>query len=152
MSDDPKEENKPSIKSAFEEKRDADKGRPALFKPEEMDIYVNKVTNEAYIFHSKKVKKDIKRLEYDPTDHSVTVVKEDDMRLDLGVKLQWLVRPYFTRAREIGIIQTKDGETLDGFFVPLYHNKQDHGDKPRKREKRLEAHEETAEKTENPEE
>ena len=102
---------------------DTDGGRAKhLFLPEELDIYVNKVTLEAYIFHSKKVEYDtLERLEYDPSDYSVAVVKKDGTRMDLGVKIQWLVRPYFTKANEIHIVQTKDGESINGTVVPLVH-------------------------------
>lgn len=107
------------IKGAFTGGKTSSSG--TLFTPEEFDIYVNKITMEAYIFHAKPVKQDIERLEYDPKDHSVTVVKKDGTQMDLGAKIQWLVRPYFTKAREVGIVQTKDGEVQDGFLVPLVH-------------------------------
>ena len=98
----------------------------ALFTPDEMDIYVNKVTLEAYIFHGKKVDYEaIERLEYDPNDHSVDVVMKNGTRLDLGVKIQWLVRPYFTKAGEINIVQTKDGDSIEGTIVPLVHKARD---------------------------
>tara|TARA_B100002003_G_C14021453_1_gene492562 strand:- start:330 stop:704 length:375 start_codon:yes stop_codon:yes gene_type:complete len=107
------------IKSAFSPGKTTSSG--TLFAPEEFDIYVNKITMEAYIFHAIPVKQDISRLEYNPKDHSVTVVKKDGTQMDLGAKVQWLVRPYFTKAREVGIVQTKDGEILDGFMVPIIH-------------------------------
>jgi hypothetical protein len=95
---------------------------PSLFKPDEMDIYCNKITREVFIFHGKTVDYDkIDYLEYDADDNSVTVVMKDSKRLDLGVKIQWLVRPYFTKAPEIMIVQTKDGESINGTSVPLKH-------------------------------
>lgn len=94
----------------------------ALFLPDELDIYVNKVTLEAYIFHSKEIDySSIVRLEYNPKDHGVDVVKADGTRMDLGVRIQWLVRPYFTKAEEINIVQTKDGHSVNGKVVPLLH-------------------------------
>ena len=93
----------------------------ALFGPEECDIYVNKMTKECFIFHGKPVEQNIERLEYNPADHTVEVIKNDGTRMDLGVKIQWLIRPYFTKAPEIGIVQTKDGEMIDGFMVPIVH-------------------------------
>ena len=93
-----------------------------LFTPDELDIYVNKVTLEAYIFHSKLIDYDsISRLEYNPKDHSVDVVKTDGTRTDLGVRIQWLVRPYFIKAEEINIVQTKDGQSINGKVVPITH-------------------------------
>ncbi|HRQ59954.1 MAG TPA: hypothetical protein PLO23_00300 [Alphaproteobacteria bacterium] len=121
MSDDPSE-SKPSIKSAFHPGAGLE-GTPALFKPDEMDFYVNKLTLEAFIFHGKPVAQDIERLEYDPDDHTVTVVKKDGTLMDLGAKIMWLIRPYFTKAKEVAIVRTKDGETIDGFFVPMIHKR-----------------------------
>ena len=73
--------------------------KPALFKPEEMDIYCKKSTLECYIFHSQKVDYEkLDYLEYDPKTYTVDVVMKDGSRMDLGVKIQWLVRPYFTKA------------------------------------------------------
>lgn len=108
------------IKGAFSS--DDAAHRSALFSPEDMDIYVNKVTHEAYIFHAKDVNYDqIDHLEYDPKEKRVDVVMKDSTRKDLGVKIQWLVRPYFTKAKEISIVQTKDREPVDGTTVPLTH-------------------------------
>ena len=97
-------------------------GKPvgALFTEDELDIYVNKVTLEAYIFHGKKIDySELERLEYDPLDHGVDVIKKDGSVTDLGVKIQWLVRPYFIKAEQINIVQTKDGESIDGTVIPL---------------------------------
>ncbi|MCD8562684.1 MAG: hypothetical protein LRY54_01150, partial [Alphaproteobacteria bacterium] len=58
-----------------------------------------------------------------PDDHTVTVVKKDGTLMDLGVKIQWLIRPYFTRAQQVGIVRTRDGETVDGFYVPMIHKR-----------------------------
>lgn len=97
----------------------------ALFTPDEMDIYVNKVTLEAFIFHGKKIDYPIiDYLEYNPASHTVKVYKKDGTNIDLGVKIQWLVRPYFTKAEEVSIVQTKDGESIDGIVVPLVHKGQ----------------------------
>lgn len=110
-----------TIRSAFLSGKAAQAG--ALFKPDDFNIYVNKETLEAYIFHGPPIARDILQLEYDSVDHSVTVVKNDGTRLDLGAKIQWLVRPYFTKAREVGIVQTQNGEVVGGFVVPLVHKR-----------------------------
>lgn len=110
-------QSKPSMKEAFSPGQTQSSG--ALFDPKEFDIYVNKITKETYIFHIKPIQQDIARLEYDPDDHSVTVVKKDGTQMDLGAKLQWLVRPHFIKSKEVGIVQTKDGDAVDGFMVPL---------------------------------
>jgi hypothetical protein len=92
---------------------------PPFLKPGDFDIYVNKITGETYIFHGPDLPYDVDRLEYDPADHSVTVVTKNALELDLGVKIQWLIRPYFTKAKTIYIVKTKDGEAIDGIEVPL---------------------------------
>lgn len=95
---------------------------PTLFLPDELDIFVNKITLESYIFHGKEIDYEgIKHLEYDPADHSVDVVKKDGTRYDLGVKVQWLVRPYFTKSKEINIVRTENRKSVDGIVVPLIH-------------------------------
>lgn len=100
--------------------KQAPKAPAVMFRPDELDIFINKITLEAYIFHGKKVNYEvIKHLEYNPKDYSVTVVFKDESRLDLGVKIQWLIRPHFAKAENIFIVQTKDGETVDGTTVPL---------------------------------
>ncbi len=98
------------------------RGLPVLFKPEEVDIYCNKVTLDTYIFHGKKVDYEgIDYLEYDPKEYTVDVVLKNGARMDLGVRIQWLVRPYFSKAQEAQIVQTKDGQSIDGVMVPLKH-------------------------------
>lgn len=115
------EDNKSSIKKAWGP--GGPKGTlPVLFEPHEMDIYCNKITREVFIFHGKTIDYEaLDYLEYNPKDYSVDVVMKDGSRLDLGVKIQWLVRPYFTKAPEIMIVQTKDGESINGTNVPLKH-------------------------------
>lgn len=93
-----------------------------LFTKDELDIYVNKITQETFIFHGKDVDYSvIDRLEYNPINYAIYVVLKDGTRQDLGVKIQWLVRPYFSKAKEINIVQTKNGESINGVIVPLVH-------------------------------
>lgn len=99
-----------------------DRGLPVLFTEDEMDIYCEKLTRETYIFHGKDIDyKKLKYLEYDPDEHTVDVVLKDGSRLDLGVKIMWLVRPYFSRAEFVQIVRTKNGEAVDGTDLPLVH-------------------------------
>ncbi len=92
----------------------------ALFKPDELDIYANKLTYETYIFHGKVIDYEpIDHLEYNPDDYSVNVVLQNGSKQDLGVKIQWMMRPYFTKAQEISIVRTNDGQSVDGKTVPL---------------------------------
>ncbi len=128
------ENNDESDKSSLKKEFGSGQGSQAetlgvLFTPDEMDIYVNKVTLDAYIFHGKKIEYEIlDYLEYNPADHSVLVHKKDKTSIPLGVKIQWLVRPYFTKSKEVSIVQTKDGQSIDGTVVPLVHKGQKPGE------------------------
>lgn len=90
-----------------------------LFKPGDFDIYVNKVSGEVYIFHGPKLNYHVAYLEYDYAEHWVAVVLKDGTRLDLGARIQWLIRPHWERCETLYIVQTKDGEAIDGVEVPL---------------------------------
>ncbi len=90
-----------------------------FFTPNDFDIYVNKITGETYIFHGPDLPHSVERLEYDPEEYRVNVVTKDGLNLDLGVKIQWLVRPYFSKARQVFIVRTKNGESVDGIEVPM---------------------------------
>jgi hypothetical protein len=119
MTDDQKPK-KGSIKDVFLPGKAVD--RSVLFQPDEMDIYCNKVTKETFIFHGKDVDYEtLERLEYNPKTYAVTVFRKDGSTLDLGVKVQWLVRPYFSKATEVQIVQTKDGKAINGTFLPITH-------------------------------
>ena len=90
-----------------------------LFKPDDFDIYANKVTGDVYIFHGPKLRYEVEYLEYSYEDHWVAVVLKDGTRLDLGARIQWLIRPHWERASRLYIVQTKDGIAIDGIEVPL---------------------------------
>ena len=85
----------------------------------DFDLYANKITGESYIFHGPPLPHSIERLEYDDRDKRIYVITKDGEILDLGVKLQWLIRPYFKREQDILVVQTKDGNSIDGVEVPL---------------------------------
>ena len=109
-----------SIKGAFQPGKAKDK--PSLFMPDEMDIYCNKLTKETFIFHGKKLDYEaLDHMVYDHKKHTTDVIMKDGSVLDLGVKIQWLVRPYFSKSEEVQIVQTKDGNAIDGTFIPLKH-------------------------------
>lgn len=93
-----------------------------LFLPDELDIYANKLTYETFIFHSKKIDYgSMSYLEYHPDSFQVSIHYKDGRVQDLGVKIQWLVRPYLSKAREISIVRTRDGDAIDGAVIPLVH-------------------------------
>lgn len=115
----PQDEKAKSLSDTWSAEELSDYG-DFVFKPDEVDIYANKLTYETFIFHGKKVDyKGIKHLEYNLDDYSVTFVYKDGARKDLGVKIQWLVRPYISKTQEISIVRTKDGVSIDGHAVPL---------------------------------
>ncbi len=96
--------------------------KPVFFTPDELDIYCNKITLDAYIFHGKDVDYDaIDHIEYFAKDYSVDVVMKDGKIYDLGVKIQWLVRPYFSKAHQVYIVKTVNNKSVDGIVVPLIH-------------------------------
>lgn len=91
----------------------------ALFKPEDFDIFCDKHTGMTYIFHGPELGCTIDFMEYNPDNQRVTVFTKDGQKLDLGVRIQWLIRPYFAKAQMLYIIRTKDGQPLDGVEIPL---------------------------------
>ena len=122
MSDnqDSETDKKGGISGAFKPGKAKDK--PSLFLPDEMDIYCNKVTLETFVFHGKDVDYDaLDYMEYDHKKHTADVYMKDGSVLDLGAKIQWLLRPYFSKSEEVQIVQTKDGNAINGTFIPLKH-------------------------------
>jgi hypothetical protein len=97
----------------------APSGKPFFFKPEDFDLYVNKMTGDTYVFHGPNLPQPVERLEFTAADNRVLVHTKSGAVFDLGVKIQWLVRPYFKRAKTVYIVQTKNGETVDGIEVPM---------------------------------
>lgn len=127
MTDNTPDENKSVITKTFVAGSGVQDGALLpLFTPDEMDIYVNKITGENYIFYGKKIDTDIKHIEFDHESCRMTVEMNDGRRMDLGVRIQWLIRPYIKKEQEIAVVRTKDGETIDGITVPVIHtNKED---------------------------
>jgi len=90
-----------------------------LFLPKDLDIYVNKVNKDAFIFHGPVISYAISRLVYVPENHALIVVMNDGTRFDLGVKIQWLIRSHFLRAKEVRIMRTNNGKKQEEVTVPL---------------------------------
>lgn len=90
-----------------------------LFRPDELDIFVDRQKSQAFIFHGKVIDYAISHLEYVPQGRSLVVVMTDGTRLDLGVKLRWLVRPHFLKADEVRIARTEERSEVEGITVPL---------------------------------
>ena len=111
-----------SPRSTDSEARNEAKIKPAdvMFLPEELDIYCNKVTLDAYIFHGIEIDySTIRHLVYNGDDQSVKVVLVDGSQLGLGVKIQWLVRPYWEKAEGVNFVRTRHGISIDGCAVRL---------------------------------
>ena len=95
-------------------------GRKKLFNnPDDLDIYCDRERGQNYIFHGPELGCTIDHLEYDPETYRITVVTNDRQRLDLGVRIQWLVRPYIAKEQDLYIIRTEDGQAIDGVEVHL---------------------------------
>ena len=90
-----------------------------LFKPEDMDIFCDKNTGFTYIFHGPELGCTIDYMEYDPEIQRVTVYTKDGQKMDLGIRIQWLIRPHFAKPQDIFVIRTKDGQAMDGVEVEL---------------------------------
>lgn len=114
-SDETEKENIPSIKSDF----DPDSQKSHFLNEDDFDLYSNKITGESYIFHGPDLPYEIEKLVYDPHNYTIEVLGKQGQKRSLGVKLQWLIRPYFSKARTIFVVQTKDGEAIDGVEVPM---------------------------------
>lgn len=115
---------KKSAKAAFapDKALKGERGLPVMFTEDEMDIYCEKTTLEAYIFHGKELDySQIKSMTYHHETFDVDVNMKDGSVWDLGVKITWIIRPYFSRAEQVQIVRTKDGNAIDGHFVPLEH-------------------------------
>ncbi len=95
-------------------------GRAKLFdSPDDFDIYCDREREINYIFHGCELNCTIDHLEYDPETQRIAVHTNDRQQLDLGAKIQWLVRPYIAREQDLFIIRTKNGEAIDGVEVHL---------------------------------
>jgi len=95
-------------------------GRTKLFEsPDDFDIYCDHKSGQNYIFHGPELGCTIDHLEYDPDTCHITVVTNDSQRIDLGVRIQWLVRPYIAKEQDLYIIRTENGKSIDGIEVHL---------------------------------
>ncbi|MFP4097310.1 MAG: hypothetical protein ACLFP8_07015 [Alphaproteobacteria bacterium] len=95
-------------------------GRKKLFEnPDDFDIVCDRERGVNYIFHGPELNCTIDHLEYDHDTQHITVITNDRQRLDLGARIQWLVRPYIAKEQYLFIIRTKDGKIVDGVEVPL---------------------------------
>jgi len=115
-----KKEYKPSPKSMGGDWGSGSGGRTSLFaSAKDFDIYCDREKGINYIFHGCELNCTIDHLEYDPETQHVTVFTNDRQRLDLGAKIEWLVRPYIAKEQYLFIIRTDQGKAIDGVQVYL---------------------------------
>ena len=90
-----------------------------LFMPKEVNLYFDFESPTSFIYHDKSIDYDISHLEYDAGSHSLVVVMNNQVRLDLGVKVRSRIRPLFLKNDAVQIIRTENGEVIEGITVPL---------------------------------
>ncbi|MCB1681726.1 MAG: hypothetical protein H6858_01665 [Rhodospirillales bacterium] len=93
--------------------------RKALFDKKDFDIFCDREMNETFIFYNTDLHYSIDYLEYNPENQRVTVFTTDGQQLDLGTRIQWLIRPYFAKPQIIIMARTKNGKVVEGFEVRL---------------------------------
>ncbi len=93
--------------------------RKSLFEKSEFDIFCDREMGETFIFYGKDLPCTIDYLEYNPENQRVTVFTNDGQQLDLGARIQWLIRPYFAKPQIIVMARTKNGKVVEGFEVRL---------------------------------
>lgn len=96
-----------------------DANLPLYFKPSEFNLYVGKDPIKCYIFHGRDLPVMIERFELKDSDSRINVFTTDGQIFDLGMKLGWLMRPYFKQTNKVYIVQTRDGEAIEGHEIPL---------------------------------
>lgn len=89
----------------------------------DFDIYCDRQNNQNYIFHAGTLNCTIDHLEYNPETQRITVFTNDGQKLDLGTRIQWLIRPYIAKDQTILIVRTENREMKEGIQVPLYVKK-----------------------------
>jgi hypothetical protein len=97
-----------------------------LFKPGEFDLYVNPQNQDTYIFHGPRLSSVLSQAHYDWDSHRITLVGSDGAQFDLGIVVTPMLRPYLEREERLYVVQTKDGEAVDGVEIPL-HKRQREG-------------------------
>lgn len=91
-----------------------------LFAPSQLDIFVKKtLPPQVWIFHGKEINLRLVRLDYHPQEHWVCVHSEDGSSLDLGVKIRWLIRPFWEDATEVIVARTEQGRVVEQVVLPL---------------------------------
>ena len=92
---------------------------PLYFKPDDFDLYANKETGEVYVFHGPDLPHALDKMEIKEDDSRINVYTKDGQKFDLGIRVGWLLRPYVKQAKTIYVVQTKNGEAIEGFEVPI---------------------------------
>ena len=121
MSDEDKEPPKKSFLTSMKDDwgSSSRSSGKALFKQEDFSIFCDKEQDEIFIFHSPKLSCTIDFLEYNPETKRVMVFTKDGQQMDLGTRIQWLVRPYISTAKSVLMVRTERGQAVEGFEVLL---------------------------------
>lgn len=91
-----------------------------MFQHNEFDVFVDRETIEAWIFHGPWIDHEaLAYLEYHYQDQWVALVFRDGSRGDLGAPIRWLIRPYWREAEFVCVAQTRDGAVVSETTVPL---------------------------------
>ncbi len=94
---------------------------PYLFRPDDLDIYTNRVTGEAWIFHAPPISIEISEVEYHHKTKRMVFVSKEGKRYDLGVKIQPLIRATIEKISSIVVTQVTDGMPVSWFSCPVKH-------------------------------
>lgn len=123
MTDDniPKEKKESPAKGMGKDWSSSQSKSKKLFeKTEDFDIYCDRQKGVNYIFHAGQLNCTIDHLEFNPDTQRITVFTNDGQKLDLGTRIQWLIRPYIAKDQQIYIVRTENKEMKEGIQVPLY--------------------------------
>lgn len=115
-----KEKKQPSTKGMGSEWSSGIAKHKKLFENlADFDIYCDRQNNQNYIFHAGQLNCTVDYLEYNPDTQRITVFTNDGQKLDLGTRIQWLIRPYIAKDQTIFIVRTENREMKEGIQVPL---------------------------------
>lgn len=103
--------------------RDSLLGHKPIFKPDELDLFVNRKNHEAYIFYGKEIDiEDFKMLEIDRSLYTAKVLTISGVKLELGVLVSPIILASLDFAKEMFFNRTRDGEVIESKTVPLRFN------------------------------
>ena len=91
-----------------------------LFLEEEVDLYIKTDSHEAYVFHGKHIDYGaIDHLVFRHEERRIAVYLKNGSILDLGVRVEYLVRQPLRHASKVYIVRTEMNVSKDGIEVPF---------------------------------